>query len=80
MRTMAGIVERDAIIDGSVKVDGKEVDELLFAKQATYVQQTVCVCIRILIHVYFLLTVSISIFLCMYIFLLRKRRFLKFSL
>lgn len=42
MRTMAGIVESDAIIDGSVKVDGKEVDELLFAKMATYVQQTVC--------------------------------------
>lgn len=41
MRTLAGISESSAIIDGTVKLDGKEADENLFGRLATFIQQTV---------------------------------------
>jgi ABC-type cobalamin/Fe3+-siderophores transport system ATPase subunit len=41
MRTLAGITDGSAIIDGVVKLDGKVANENIFAKLATFSQQTV---------------------------------------
>lgn len=42
MRALAGATGAGSIVDGSVKIDGKEGDERLFARLATFIEQTVC--------------------------------------
>ena len=41
MRALAGAAGEGSIVDGVVKIDGKEADEQLFSRLATYAEQTV---------------------------------------